>query len=83
MARIGVEQSLSNVESALQERGHEVVSLHQEQDAQGCDCCVTTGLDNNVMGMSDTATQGLVVEAEGLSAEEVCNEVEDRLHRKE
>ncbi|MGQ0422040.1 YkuS family protein, partial [Bacillus sp. HC-Mk] len=38
MARIGVENSLTDVQQALQQQGHEVVTLNSEQDAQGCDC---------------------------------------------
>lgn len=81
MAKVGVEGSLTNVQQALQEKGYEVVQLKQESDAQGCDCCVVTGLDSNVMGMADTVTQGAVIEANGLSAEQVCQQVESRLGR--
>lgn len=78
MARIGVEQSLTNVSEALRERGHEVVELRQEADAQGCDFCVVSGIDSNVMGMQDAAIQGSVIEANGLSADEVCRQVDQK-----
>lgn len=78
MARIGVEQSLTNISEALRARGHEVVELRQESDAQGCDCCVVTGIDSNVMGMQDAEIQGSVIEASGLSAEEVCRQIDQR-----
>jgi len=76
MAKVGVEQSLSNISEALRGKGHDVVELKQESDLQGCDCCVVTGLDSNVMGMQDTQMQGSVIEANGLSADEVCSQVE-------
>ncbi|WP_088070920.1 YkuS family protein [Gottfriedia luciferensis] len=79
MARIGVEQSLTNVQDALRSAGHDVVELKQESDANGCDCCVVTGMDSNVMGMQNVATQGSVIEASGLTAEEVCQQVESKL----
>ncbi|KSU61583.1 hypothetical protein AS034_14700 [[Bacillus] enclensis] len=80
MARkIGVEESLTNVVEALRAKGHDVVELKQESDAQGCDCCVVTGLDSNVMGIQNTVTQGSVIEASGMSADEVCQQVESRL----
>ena len=79
MSRIGVEGSLQNVVQALREKGHDVVELKQESDAQGCDCCVLTGLDSNVMGISNAVTQGSVIEANGLSADEVCQQVESKL----
>ncbi|NQD67826.1 YkuS family protein [Bacillus haikouensis] len=77
--RIGVEESLQNVVQALREKGHDVVELKQESDAQGCDCCVVTGIDSNVMGIQNAVTQGSVIEASGLSADQVCQQVESRL----
>ncbi|MCH6267503.1 MULTISPECIES: YkuS family protein [Neobacillus] len=79
MARVGVEQSLTNVQDALRAKGYDVVELKQESDAQNCDCCVVTGLDSNVMGMADTVTKAPVIDANGLSADEVCQAVESRL----
>ncbi|MBA2874163.1 YkuS family protein [Thermaerobacillus caldiproteolyticus] len=79
MAKIGVEHSLTNVQEALKAKGHEVVPLRQENDAKGCDCCVITGQDSNVMGIQNTVTAGSVIEASGLTADEVCQKVEERL----
>ncbi|WP_053363782.1 YkuS family protein [Bacillus sp. FJAT-27251] len=79
MARVGVEQSLTNVSEALREKGYDVIELRQETDAQGCDFCVVTGIDSNIMGMQDTVTQGSVIEANGLSADEVCRMVDQRM----
>lgn len=79
MAKIGVEQSLTNVTRALRDKGYDVVELKQESDARNVDCCVVTGLDSNVMGMQDTITKAPVIEARGMSADEVCREVENRL----
>jgi glutamine amidotransferase PdxT len=79
MSRIGVEESLQNVVQALREKGHDVVELKQESDAQNCDCCVLTGLDSNVMGIANVVTQGSVIEANGMSADEVCQQVESKL----
>jgi len=79
MPKIGVASSLTDVKDALMEKGYDVVELKNENDASGCDCCVVTGLDSNMMGMHNTVTQGSVIEASGLSAEEVCRQVESRL----
>ncbi|WLR52133.1 YkuS family protein [Bacillus tianshenii] len=81
MPRIGVEQSLSDIQQALQEKGYEITQLKQEQDVNGCDCCVITGQDENVMGISTAAFEGAVIEARGLTAEQVCQEVEQRIGR--
>jgi Uncharacterised protein family (UPF0180) len=81
MAKIGVEQSLSDVTSALQEKGYDVVQLQNENDAKGCDCCVITGQDSNVMGISNVVTSGSVIQASGMSADEICQQVESKINR--
>jgi hypothetical protein len=80
LAKIGVEQSLTNIQQALREKGYDVVELKQEADARDCACCVVTGMDSNVMGMQDTSTKASVIDANGLSADEVCRQVEQRIH---
>ncbi|MGJ9383911.1 hypothetical protein CR203_02065 [Salipaludibacillus neizhouensis] len=79
MAKVGVEESLTDVEQALQARGHQVVALHSDQDAANCDCCVVSGQHDNMMGMADTKTQASVISAEGLTADEVCELVESKV----
>lgn len=79
MAKVGVEQSLTDIQQALREKGYDVVELKQESDAQNCDCCVVTGLDSNVMGMAGTSTKASVIEASGLTADEVCQHVANRI----
>ncbi|WP_088104929.1 YkuS family protein [Halalkalibacter urbisdiaboli] len=81
MAKIGVEQSLTDVQQELQSRGYEVIQLKQENDAQGCDCCVITGQDQNVMGIQNTVTQGSVISANGMNAQEVCDMVQEKIGR--
>lgn len=79
MARIGVEQSLTSVSEELVSKGYDVVSLKQESDANSCDCCVISGLDQNVMGIQDHVTNGTVINADGMSAMDVCQRVEHTL----
>lgn len=78
MPKIGVEQSLSDVTAALQEKGYEVVQLRNEEDAKSCDCCIITGQDSNIMGISDAVTSGSVFSASGYTAAEICQQVESR-----
>lgn len=80
MTKIGVEESLTNIQDALREKGYNVIQLKREEDARGCDICVVTGLDHNMMGMHDTHTAGPVIDASGMSADDVCREIEDRIH---
>ncbi|CAM3736966.1 YkuS family protein [Mesobacillus zeae] len=78
MPKVGVEQSLSNISEALRQKGFDVIDLRKEADAKDCDCCVVSGLDSNVMGMHEVVTAGSVIEANGLSADEVCQQVEEK-----
>ncbi|HHY22438.1 MAG TPA: YkuS family protein [Bacilli bacterium] len=80
MARIGVEQSLSAVSQTLQEKGYEVVELKKEQDAKSCDVCVITGQDQNIMGIQTIVTEGSVINAHGLSADEIGRLVEEKIN---
>ncbi|WP_188454550.1 YkuS family protein [Virgibacillus oceani] len=79
MARIGVEETLTDVKDALMEKGYEVVTLGSEQDTAYCDCCVISGQDENVMGMQETSIAGPVIDARGYNAEEICQMVEQKL----
>lgn len=79
MKRIGVEPTLTNVQGALRDKGYEVVELSgqgQDQSGSGCDFYVVTGLNSNVMGIQDTTVDAPIIEADGLSAEEVCRRIE-------
>lgn len=76
MAKVGVEANLTDVEQALKAKGHEVVHLNNDEDAARCDCCVVSGQQENVMGIQDTATEASVISAQGLTADQVCERVE-------
>lgn len=80
MSKIGVEESLTNIQEALREKGFDVVEIKQEADAKNLDCCVVTGLDSNVMGISDTSIKASIIDADGLTADEVCQQVENKLN---
>ena len=77
---IGVEQSLSNVENALKAKGYEVIQLLNEADTKKCDVCVITGQDKDVMGISNTMTAGPVIDANGLTADEITQRVDKYFH---
>ncbi|MFS0840060.1 YkuS family protein [Paenibacillus sp. 1P03SA] len=72
MSKIAVEDTLSSVKQALQSSGYEVTSLNQ---ADGASCVVISGLDQNVMGFADAVTSASVINAHGLTDEEIVQEV--------
>ncbi|MFJ7679536.1 YkuS family protein [Peribacillus sp. NPDC097264] len=80
MSKIGVEESLTNIQEALRDKGFDVVEIKQEADAKNLDCCVVTGLETNVMGISDTSIKASIIDADGLTADEVCRQVENKMN---
>ena len=80
MQKIGVEGSLTNIHQALREKGYDVVELNSGTDMQNMDCCVVSGLDADVMGMQGALSKGSVIEASGLSADEVVKRIESKMN---
>lgn len=74
MAKIAVEEQLSNIMQALENNGHQVVTLN-ESTIQDCEYCVISGQDRNMMGITEMATQGSVIDASGLTAEQIVQQV--------
>jgi len=77
MARIGIEQSLSDIKQTLQNQGHEVFDLNQS-NAADCDYCVISGQDKNMMGITETVTNASVINAQGMTAQEVAQQIGQR-----
>ncbi|MFP3387801.1 YkuS family protein [Brevibacillus sp. SIMBA_040] len=78
MARVAVENSLSEISKMLRDNGYEVVDLGNWQ--QVVDAIVITGQDINVLGdQNKTITSAPVISAEGMTANEVFHAVNVRL----
>ncbi|MGI6575109.1 MAG: YkuS family protein [bacterium] len=73
--RIAVARQLSPVKAYLQAKGYEVVELGANVEA---DAVVVSGQDENMLGMEIIDIQGPVINAEGLSPEEVYQEIKSR-----
>ncbi|WP_047153621.1 YkuS family protein [Aneurinibacillus tyrosinisolvens] len=78
MARIAVENTLGNVKQHLQNNGFQVVPMDNTSIAN-CECCVISGEDNNMMGIANTLTKAPVINAQGLTAEEVLEAVNHQI----
>lgn len=80
---IAVEHSLDSVKDYLKEKGYQVdsVSISREYSHQmdKYDAVVVTGMNDNILGVNDTNTKAIVIEARGLSAEQVYKELQQRL----
>ncbi|PRX29458.1 uncharacterized protein UPF0180 [Orenia metallireducens] len=76
--KIAVEGSLSNIRESLMKDGFEVADLNNNT-MKNVDAIIVTGADNNMMNMSDIQSKAQIINAKGLSAEEVKNELKNRL----
>lgn len=72
MKRIAVEPALSQVRSLLKQEGYEVMEMQQFQNA---DCVVINGGDDNLMGMQDALTRSPVIDANGMTAQQVLDQI--------
>ena len=76
MKKIGVEKGLDNVAEFLTNEGYSVQMLSESIDdniskLDGLDAIVAAGYNTNMLGYSDTETRAPVVNARGLSPQEV------------
>lgn len=84
MRKIGVEKGLSNVVDYLTNQGYSVEVLSESIDKnipklKDLDAIVTAGYNTDMLGISDTETKAPVVNAKGLTPEEVKAQLEQRL----
>src|SRR5690554_1515696 len=79
--RIAVEDGLTQIEAALRQEGYQVVD--PDESGSNVDAMVITGMDENLMGITDTLLTGVVIDATDLDANEVLSELERRLPKKE
>lgn len=84
MKKIGVEKGLSNVAGYLIKEGYSVEALSESIDSNisklsGLDAIVTAGYNTDMLGISNTETKAPVINAKGLTPEEVKDKIEQRL----
>lgn len=72
---IAVEDGLTPVKEFLQEKGYQVVSIRQGKNA---DAAIITGMDDNMMNMQDIVVDAPVVNAQGMTPQEVLHALESK-----
>ena len=81
---IAVERNLTPVKYFLTSKGYNVDSIDINKEytkgMEKYDAIVVTGMNSNFLGVEDTNTKAVVIEAKGLTSEQVFNELEKRLH---
>jgi len=72
--QIAVEPGLENISQALKNAGYQVVNLEQGSQ-QNVQCVVVSGGDENMMGIQTTNTNAPVINAEGLSTQDIIQRI--------
>lgn len=75
---VAVEDELSNVVQELKNRGYQVVSMDDPR-WRDAEAVIVRGTDKNFLGMHEPSGGFPVIDASGLTAQEVVRAVEDRL----
>lgn len=84
MKNIAVERDLSNISDYLKRQGYNIEEIDSHRKnvkdfIDGFDAVVVTGIDGDIMGIQDTMAKTSIIEAKGMSPQEVQREIEKRL----
>lgn len=84
MKNIAVERSLSNISEYLNRHGYNVQNIEIDQKnnkdfIDGFDAVVITGLSENEMGIETTMAKTSIIDARGMTPQEVKDEIEKRI----
>ncbi|HQA08601.1 MAG TPA: YkuS family protein [Syntrophomonadaceae bacterium] len=74
---IAVEDNLTPVRDFLAAQGCQIIAVERVKDTR-VDAVVISGADQNLMGMEDIDTKAPVIDARGLSPQDVWIEIQQR-----
>ncbi len=81
--KLAIEPALTPIKEYLSEKGYQVDSMSTYGDSSNIhgkyDAYIVTGMNSNLMGISDTSTKAVVINAQGLTPEQVYHELQMRL----
>lgn len=84
--KIAIEHDLTPVKYYLSTKGYDVECIdfngQPKSKLQNYDAIVVTGLNSNALGNQTTKTSAVVINADGLTPEEVVQELETRYKNK-
>lgn len=83
MKKICIEKGLSTVADYLSAEGYSVETLGEDlksnvSKCNSCDVIVTADYNTNMMGFSDTSTNVPIINASGLTGEEIKDMIEQK-----
>lgn len=71
--KVAVEENLSAIKQALEKSGYTVVNPKSNENVMAC---VVMGMDNNLMDIQNTITKAPVIDAAGMTPEQVISRIE-------
>ena len=75
--KVAIQQNLSQIKDYLEDMGCQVSTLRDNNiNFNAFDAIVVTGQDDDIMGIEDTLTNAIVIEASGLTPQEVYNQIQ-------
>lgn len=86
MKKVGVQKELSTIANYLSTQGYSVQILGEDLESSitknsNLDVIVAGNYNTNMMGISDTFTQIPIINADGLTQEEIKNMIEKKTTR--
>jgi hypothetical protein len=76
MKRVAVEAGLSPIREYLSSQGYQVEEFSANTNAENLNAIIISGQDDNMMGMQDIQQSCPVINAEGMTPEEVARRLE-------
>ncbi|MDP4093347.1 MAG: YkuS family protein [Bacillota bacterium] len=83
---VAIEPALTPIKDYLTNKGYNVESISLSNGANtsagksgNFDAYIVTGMNTNLMGIHDTSTKAVVIDADGLTPEQVYKELQTRL----
>jgi hypothetical protein len=75
--RVAIEPNLGPIQQYLQQQGYQCEQLNEQTAAdQGYRALIISGADRNLMGIQNATTTAPVINAEGLTPQDVANRLQ-------
>lgn len=82
--KVAIEPNLTPIRDYLVDKGFDVESINLGEETSRYtdkfDAFVVTGLNSNFLGINNTSSKAIVVEASGMTPDEVYRELESKFH---
>lgn len=81
MKNVAIQEGLTPVQNYLKQQGYQVQVFDKRENfnLNSFDAVVLTGLDENELGIDVTVTRCPVIEARGLTPQQIQSQIENRM----